>query len=81
MDEAHKSNGIHAVVLPSRGYIRVFSRADILQAVQSDALPDASLCSMLHLVHLSVFALHLLSMDCQVMRSIEWLFCRLVGLE
>ena len=30
MDEAHKSNGIPAVVLPSRGYIRVFSRADIL---------------------------------------------------
>ena len=26
---------MHAVVLPSRGYIRVFSRADILQAVQT----------------------------------------------
>ena len=35
MDEAHESYGMHAVVLPSRGYIRVFSRADILQAVQT----------------------------------------------
>ena len=35
MDGAHESYGMHAVVLPSRGSIQVFSRADILQAVQT----------------------------------------------
>ena len=35
MDEAHKSNGIPVVILTSCGSIRVFSRADILQAVQT----------------------------------------------
>ena len=37
MDEAHKGYGIHVVIRPSRGSIRVFSRADILQAVQTVA--------------------------------------------
>ena len=35
MDEAHKGYGIHAVILTSRGSSRLFSSADILQAVQT----------------------------------------------